>query len=70
MFQLQRIIRLATLAGFAATLSIGCGQGSDIPLQEAPAVQAPPPQPVPKELRKGGGATSSGRMQTNPGGSN
>jgi len=70
MFQLQRVIRLATLAGFAATLSIGCDQGTDIPLQEAPAVQAPPPKPLPKEVRRGGGPSSSGRMQVNPGASN
>jgi len=69
MVQLQRVIRLATLAGFAATLSIGC-DSTDIPLQEAPVAQAPPPAPLPKEVKKGGGPTSSGRMQVNPGASN
>jgi len=70
MFQLQRMIRVATLAGFATTLSIGCGQGTDVKLAPAPAVQVPPPAPVPKEVKRGGGPTSSGRMQTNPGASN
>jgi len=69
-FQLQRMIRMATLAGFATTLSIGCGEGTEVQLQPAPPVQAPPPQPVPKAVKQGGGPNSSGRMQVNPGASN
>jgi len=68
MYQLPRIIRLATLAGFVTTLSVGC-EGTDVKLQQAPAVQPPPPQPVPKDAKQGGGPGSSGQMKTNPGAS-
>lgn len=68
MSQFQRLIGLATLAGFAATLSIGC-DSTEVKLQPAPPVAAPPPQPVPKDVKKGGGPGSSGNMQTNPGAS-
>jgi hypothetical protein len=68
MSQLQRILGLATLTGFVATLSIGC-EGTDVKLQDAPPVKAPAPVPIPKDVKKGGGAGSSGNMQTNPGAS-
>ena len=66
-FQLQRMIRLATLAGFATTLSIGCGEGTEVQLQPAPPVQAPPPQPVPKAVKQGRGPQFVGAHAGEPG---
>ena len=53
-----------TLAGFAATMSIGCGEGTAVKLAPAPAVKETPAKDLPKD-RKGGG---SGLMKKNPGG--
>jgi hypothetical protein len=57
----------AALAGLAVASSIGCSESTNVPLTSAPAVQAPPPQPVPKDIKKGGGSGSSGNMNRNPG---
>jgi hypothetical protein len=65
--RLKNILSLSTLAAFIATLSIGCNQGTDVPLTKAPEVAPAPVTPLPKEVKKGGGPASSGNLQRNPG---
>lgn len=55
--------------GFAAVLSLGCSGGTSVPLAEAPPVTETPPQPVPTDVKQGGGSSSSGNMNRNPGAS-
>jgi hypothetical protein len=62
--RLKRALSAATLAGFAATLSIGCVESTEVKLAPAPPVKESPRQELPKD-RKGGG---SGNMTKNPGG--
>jgi hypothetical protein len=62
--RIKHVLVPATLMGFAATLSIGCNQGTEVKLAPAPAVKETPPVELPK-VRKGGG---SGLMKKNPGG--
>jgi hypothetical protein len=65
--QLKNLVSLSTLGGFIATLAIGCSDASDVPLAKAPAPTPAPPQELPKEVKKGGGPSSSGNMKRNPG---
>jgi hypothetical protein len=61
------VVRFATLAAFVAAWSMGCGQGTEVKLAEAPP---PPPvkiEPLPKDMKKGGGTSSSGNLHRNPG---
>lgn len=57
------------LLGLAATMSLGCGEGTEVPLAEAPAIESVPTQELPKDFRQGGGPNSSGNMNRNPGAS-
>jgi len=66
--RMKPMLAVATLCGFAATLATGCGP-SEVPMVTAPAYQAPPAQPLPKDVKKGGGPSSSGNMKMNPGAS-
>jgi hypothetical protein len=63
----KNVVSLSTLGAFIATLAIGCSEGSDVTLTKAPAPTPAPPQELPKEVKKGGGTSSSGNMKRNPG---
>jgi hypothetical protein len=65
--RLKTVVSVSTLAAFVATWAMGCGQGTDIPLAKVPPESPGTPQPLPKDLRKGGGPGSSGNMKRNPG---
>jgi hypothetical protein len=56
----------STLAAFALTLSIGCGEGTDVKLANAPVPERAPSKELPKEVTKGGGPASSGNMNRDP----
>jgi hypothetical protein len=66
--RLRRILSLFTLAAFVTTLTIGCGEGTDVKLAPAPPGKPEPSAPLPKETTKGGGPASSGNAGRNPGG--
>ena len=69
--RIKRALALVTLVGFAASLPMGCNQSTDVPLAPAPAVKIEPSVPIskdPKAVKKGGGPSSSGNMNRNPGG--
>jgi hypothetical protein len=65
----KRAIGLATLLGFATTLSMGCGGADNVPLAKVPEVQPAPSKPVPQDKKLGGGQGSSGNSKMNPGAS-
>jgi hypothetical protein len=68
--RVTRALAIATLVGFAATSPMGCNQSTDVPLAPAPAVQDVPRVPISKDakdVKKGGGPSSSGNMNRNPG---
>jgi len=67
--RIKQVFGLAILLGFATTMTVGCGGGTDVPLKQEPVFTPPPAQPLPKEPKKGGGAGSSGNMKFNPGAS-
>jgi hypothetical protein len=62
----KTVLVFSTLAAFVATLATGCNQGTDVKLADAPPVKVES-GPLPKEVKKGGGATSSGNAKRNPG---
>jgi hypothetical protein len=69
--RLRNILGLGTLFAFVISLSIGCGEGTDVKVTKAPEpTAAPAGVPLPKEVKKGGGAASSGNMKRDPGASN
>jgi hypothetical protein len=63
----RNALSLLTLGAFVAGLSVGCDQGTEVPLAKAPPVTPPPFQPVPKEIKQGGGTASSGHSKMDPG---
>jgi len=63
--RLKDVVSFSTIAGFVVTLTQGCSQ-SEVAVAPAPPQQALPTQPLPKEIKKGGGASSSGNMKRNP----
>jgi hypothetical protein len=67
--RLRNVVTFPTLAALLAGTVIGCNQGTDVSLAPAPAVKAPESTPLPKEKKQGGGASSSGNMNRNPGAS-
>jgi hypothetical protein len=61
---------LSTLGAFALTLAIGCGDSSEVKVADAPGYKPSEKieaKPLPKEITKGGGPSSSGNMKRNPG---
>jgi hypothetical protein len=49
--RVKTVVRFATLAAFVAAWSMGCGQGTEVKLAEAPP---PPPvkiEPLPKDMK-------------------
>jgi hypothetical protein len=63
--RLKDVVSFSSIAGIIMTLTLGCGQ-SEVAVAPAPAQQPLPTQPLPKEVKKGGGASSSGNMKRNP----
>jgi hypothetical protein len=65
----RKVPCLATLGAFVAALAIGC-DSSDVQGIKVEEKTPPPPEaaePVPKDVKKGGGPASSGNMKRNPG---
>jgi hypothetical protein len=67
--RIQQVCTLTVLVGFTVAPLAGCNRSSEIGVKSAPAVVAPPPKPVPADVKKGGGKGSSGNMNRNPGAS-
>jgi len=67
--RLRNVVAFTTLAAIVAGTAIGCNQGTDVSLAPAPAIKPAESEPLPKDRKKGGGASSSGNMQRNPGAS-
>jgi hypothetical protein len=65
--RLMNVVGCSILGGFVVALGLGCGQGTDVQVAEAPAPKPVEIKPVPKEVKKGGGPSSSGNMKRNPG---
>jgi hypothetical protein len=63
----KTVLSFSTLAAFLATLTIGCSQGTDVKLADAPPVKPAESGPLPKDVKKGGGQGSSGNAGRNPG---
>jgi hypothetical protein len=64
--QFKTVLSFATLAALVATLAIGCIQSDEVRLAPAPPVELKGGAPLPKEVRKGGGTSSSGNLGRNP----
>jgi len=67
--RLRNFMAFSTLGAIVTGSMIGCTQGTDVNLAPAPAIKPAESSPLPKDAKKGGGATSSGNMQRNPGAS-
>lgn len=63
----RKVIGSTILGAFVAGSMIGCTGGTDVEVAKAPATTPAPPQELPKDPKKGGGTSSSGNMQRNPG---
>jgi len=59
----------AALAGFAVSAVAGCGDQGNTKIIDAPPVAPGETKPVPADVKKGGGKSSSGNMNRNPGAS-
>ena len=62
----KNVLSFSTLAAFITSLGMGC-EGTDVKLAPVPPAAPIPSQPVPKDLKQGGGPGSSGNLKTNPG---
>ena len=68
--RLPRILCLVGLLAGVVPFTVGCNEGTEIAVEKAPPVQAPPPVAPPSgETKKFGGAGSSGAMNQDPGAS-
>jgi len=67
--RLRNVIASSTLAAIVVGTMVGCNQGTEVGLAPAPAIKPADSSPLPKDKKQGGGATSSGNMQRNPGAS-
>lgn len=56
------------VAGLLVSLASGCGESTDIKVAPAAPASASEVKEVPKDPKKGGGKSSSGNMNRNPGG--
>jgi len=65
--RVRRFLSFSILGVFVAGLAIGCTGASDVQIAKAPEPTPVPTQPLPKEVKKGGGPSSSGNMGRNPG---
>jgi hypothetical protein len=65
--RIKRALVAASLLALGFSLPVGCGDYNP-PVANAPVVkERPPVTPVPAEIKKGGGKSSSGNMKTMPG---
>jgi hypothetical protein len=64
--RLKTAVSFSTLAGFVATLAIGCGPSTEVQLAPAPPAAPTKIEPLPKDVMKGGGPGSSGNMKRDP----
>jgi hypothetical protein len=62
----KNVVSFSALGVCVATLAIGCGEGTDVPLTKAPAPTPAPTQDLSKDPKKSAGL--SGKMKRNPGG--
>jgi hypothetical protein len=62
--RLKNFVCVSILAGFLATLSVGCS--SDVPVTPAPEPAKVPIMEISKDPKKGGGPASSGNLKRNP----
>ena len=62
----KNVVSFSTLGAFVASMSIGCNQGTDVPLTKAPVPEPFPTQELSKDPKKGGRGFS-GQMKRNPG---
>jgi hypothetical protein len=67
--RLRNAVTLSTLAALVAGTAVGCNQGTEVSLAPAPQLKPAESTPLPKDAKRGGGGTSSGNMQRNPGAS-
>jgi len=67
--RLRKVLSLSTVVAIVAGSAVGCNQGTDVSLAPAPQLRPAESTPLPKEAKKGGGSSSSGNMQRNPGAS-
>jgi hypothetical protein len=65
--RLKSVLGCSILSAFVMTLAVGCDQGTEVKLADAPAVKPAETKPLPKDPKKGGGAASSGNLGRNPG---
>jgi hypothetical protein len=57
----------ATVLGFSAGLLVGCESGTNPkPIQVPPSGPVGESKPLPGDVKKGGGASSSGNMKVSP----
>jgi len=63
--RLKTCVSGAILAGFLASVLVGCS--TDVPVTPADAPTPVPTKDLPKEPKKGGGPASSGNLKRNPG---
>jgi len=63
----KNVVSFSTLGVFVATLALGCGEGTDVPLAKAPVPTPAPTQDLSKDPKKGSEGLS-GKMKRNPGG--
>lgn len=64
--QRKSVVGVLGVGMLALGLTVGC-ESSDVPVAEAPAPKPVESKPLPKEVTKGGGTSSSGNMGRNPG---
>jgi hypothetical protein len=65
--RLKQVMGVSVLGTCALTLALGCGDSTDVKVQDAPAPTPAPSKPLPKEITKGGGPSSSGNLGRDPG---
>ncbi len=65
--RLKNVASFSILGTFVMTLALGCGEGTEVKVAEAPASTPVPSKPLPKQVTKGGGPGSSGNLGRNPG---
>ena len=67
--RMRKLVVHLTLGTFIAALGTGCSDADVQGVKVAPEKPAPPEEskPVPKEVTKGGGPSSSGNLRRNPG---
>jgi len=66
--RISSAVRVAALAGFVASGLAGCNNDPGNPKNiDAPPASPGETKPLPADVKKGGGKSSSGNMNRNPG---